>query len=126
MSVMRPAGRLPYDGHSQLPEDETCDPWEQICRHEFHVYETDCASCGGSGVASGTSAWKSKRKSGRPAIFTCPACQGLGVVRSSTARFRPDFLGEDGDMTIGRLPDVPKVEPKWPVMPKKKGEEKLN
>ena len=74
------------------------DPWTQRCEMAPQVWESQCATCGGTGFA-GPSRSSSRGRRGRtgagrhrPSAFAavCPACLGVGWHRLSSDRVGPE------------------------------------
>ena len=89
---------LPRAGRTRTEAELACDPWTQSCEMAPQVWESQCATCGGTGFA-GPSRSSSRGRRGRtgagrhrPSAFAavCPACLGVGWHRLSSDRVGPE------------------------------------
>jgi len=67
-------GTYTYIHQTMMRDEETCDPYESLCKTPTHTYEAACAVCCGTG-------WARNSRSGRRGgggLGTCLVCHGMG------------------------------------------------
>lgn len=101
LSLYHPYTKLPPEGKTLTPDEETCDPMTRNCQTPMHVWETKCTSCYGSGTV--TASGRGRRRGSAFSCSTCVTCHGLGFVRRVSSAGPPDSLNNGtGNLTLNR------------------------
>jgi hypothetical protein len=78
MSMFKRLGNLPFDGRTLTTSEESCDPYEELCKTPLHVWEVKCTRCCGTGHARLSASRGRGGSRARGSLSICLVCSGLG------------------------------------------------
>ena len=84
LTLFKRLTNLPFEGRTLTPTEESCDPYEELCKTPLHVWEERCKRCYGSGHVRGSASRGRGGARARGSLNVCLICTGLGALLVET------------------------------------------